>query len=238
MLRSLIQHYRRLWFFNFRRFDGDNYRRMREYFASVLIDEVESFMPLAGKQVLDVGGAQGEFCRVLSDERGCHAVNLDPAPHGSSWPDTLVGCADEMPFAAGRFDLVICRGVLEHVPTLRQQRSVDEMYRVTKPGGLCYVMIPPWFNPHAGHQLKPFHVLPFRAAKRFRQWVFRTPIEAASLEELGLYPITVRRMLRLIRASGFRCLAVRDTHLRLHLLARLPVLRELLVPAVSFVLTK
>jgi hypothetical protein len=40
-----------------------------------------------------------------------------------------------------------------------------DIYRVLKKGGIGYLVIPSWWNPHAGHGLKPFHVLPFPVAK-------------------------------------------------------------------------
>lgn len=227
-----------LWFFNFHRSEENNYRRMREYFSKILIMEIEEHCPLWDKKVLDVGGAQGEFCKAIHEKRRCRAVNLDPKPGDFVWPDTRVGFADEMPLENDAFDLVICRGVMEHVPHDKQQRSVDEMFRVTRPGGMAYILIPPWYNPHAGHTLKPFHVFPFKLAKFLRQTIFGDTIESTSFAESGLYPITFRRMLRLITASGFRLVATRDTHFRLHFTTKIPLLREIVVPAAAFLLKK
>lgn len=234
----LIPHYARLLFFARNRFKGNNYERMREYFAQILIREIEEFMPLHNKRVLDVGGARGEFCRVISESRQCDAVNLDPAPMDPVWSKTVVGQAEAIPFQKDEFDLVICRGVLEHIPRERQLAAVKEMFRVTRQGGFSYIMIPPWYNPHAGHQLKPFHLLPFCLAKGLRRFFFHNKIEAGSLAEAELYPITFRRMHRMILASGFRVVATRDTHFRLHWLTRIPLLREILVPAVAFIVRK
>ena len=146
--------------------------------------------------------------------------------------------ADDIPFEDDTFDVVICRGVVEHIPTDRQQASVSEMRRVMRPGGLCYLMIPPWYNPHAGHSLKPFHALPFPAAKFLRQLVFRKKVQGESREELFLYPVTYRRMAKMISAAGLRVLATKDTHFRLHWATRIPLVRELAVPAVAFLCTK
>ena len=235
---SILDHYRRLLFFALHRFEGDNYRHMSEYFAGILISEIEEFAPMEGKRVLDVGGADGVFCEVLSRQRQCRATNLDPSPREIVWPDTVIARADRIPFDDNTFDFVICRGVLEHIPLDQQQLSVNEIHRVTRPGGLCHITIPPWYNPHAGHQLKPFHVLPFRVAKFLRKLIFRKSIPGGSYADVGLYPVTFRRMSRLIRSSGFAVLATRDTHLRLHFLTQLPLVRELAVPAASFILRK
>ena len=45
-----------------------------------------------------------------------------------------------LPFAEGRFDLVICSEVLEHVPA--HDRAVAEIIRVLRPGGDLVVSVP------------------------------------------------------------------------------------------------
>jgi len=235
---NILNHYRKLCFFTFNRFKDDNYKSMREYFTQILIMEIEEFMPLWNKNVLDVGGARGEFCKVISEKRKCDAINLDPYPGEYIWPKTKIGFADDIPFDDNEFDVVICRGVLEHIPTEKQQQSVNNMYRVTKVGGICYILIPPWYNPHAGHKLKPFHILPFKLAKCLRQLFFRNKIIANSYEEASLYPITFKRMSKMISLSDFKVLVTRDTHFRLHFLTKIPVIKEIMVPAVAFILKK
>jgi len=235
---NLINHYKKLWFYSLHRGEHDNYQKMREYFAQVLIIEIEEFMPLWDKNVLDVGGAKGVFCKVLNERRRCDATNLDPYPGKYIWPKTKIGFADNIPFDDNKFDLVICRGVLEHIPTEKQQKSVNEMHRVLKEKGICYIMIPPWYNPHAGHGLKPFHILPFKVGKFLRELIFKNKIETTSLAEEGLYPITFRKMLKMISNSDFKILDIKNTHFRLHFLTKIPLIREIMVPAAAFILTK
>jgi len=62
---NIISHYQKLFFYTFKRFKKNNYQQMREYFAQILISEVEEHTPILGKKVLDVGGARGEFCKTL-----------------------------------------------------------------------------------------------------------------------------------------------------------------------------
>jgi len=235
---NILEHYKKLFHFSFKRYEGNNYRQMREYFADVLISEIEEFMSLKDKKMLDVGGAKGEFCRILNKKRNCSAVNLDPEPQDFIWDNTIKGFADNMPFPENEFDIVVSRGVIEHIPLEKQQDSVNEMYRVLKPGGICYIMIPPWYNPHAGHGLKPFHYFPFKTAKFLRELFFRKKVKENSFEEKTLYPVTFRKMQRMILSSGFNIIATRDTHFRMHFLTRIPVLREILIPSAVFILTK
>lgn len=61
----------------------------------------------------------------------------------------VVANAEELPFATGSVDAIVCESLLEHVP--RPQKIVDEMYRVLRPGGQMYIVIP---------FIYPFHASP------------------------------------------------------------------------------
>ncbi len=238
---ALLEHYRKLWYYNWHRYEGSNMVAMRLYFAEVLIGEIEEFLSLEGKSVLDVGGARGEFCKTLSDLRHTFAVNLDPSYANSQfWTRAVKAYASQIPLPDNTFDLAISRGVFEHIPPGARQHSLDEMFRVTKPGGFAYILIPPWFNPHAGHGFKPFHYFPFPLAKFLRKTVKRRKVgtRVRSYADAGLYPLTFRGMKKLIQNSGFELAATKDTHFRLHFLTRVWLANEILIPAVAFILRK
>jgi SAM-dependent methyltransferase len=237
---KIFSHYGRLVYFTFNRFKGDNYTRMREYLAEVFLEEIEQFTSLTGKKVLDVGGANGEFCRVLEDHRKTWTLNLDLKfdPNLPVWERSVKASAVDMPFPEGSFDVVLCRGVIEHVPPAIKEGFLRDIHRVLKPGGYLYLMTQPWWNQHPGHQLKPFHILPFPAAKFLRRLFFRNKIPGNSYAEEHLYPNTFSYMLRLIRESGLRYVKGFDTHLKLHFMNRIPVLREIAVPSVAFICKK
>jgi SAM-dependent methyltransferase len=55
---------------------------------------------------------------------------------------TVLGDATAMPFPDGSFDRVIAAEVLEHI--LDDQRAINEVARVLKPGGLAAVTVPSW----------------------------------------------------------------------------------------------
>jgi ubiquinone/menaquinone biosynthesis C-methylase UbiE len=62
--------------------------------------------------------------------------------------------AMDIPFSESVFDVVICAQVYEHVPNA--DRLMEEIYRVLKPGGICYFA--------AGNRLnirEPHYQLPF-----------------------------------------------------------------------------
>lgn len=54
--------------------------------------------------------------------------------------DVLRASLERLPLRDGRFDLVVCHYVLEHVTAL--EACCDELARVTKPGGTLYVAVP------------------------------------------------------------------------------------------------
>lgn len=238
VLIKLFLHYKKLFFFLRHRFEGNNYEQMREYFAEVFISEIEQYTSLTGKKVLDVGGARGEFCYVLHKLRKCKAINLDPNPGKILWKKTVVASAQNIPFGNKLFDVVICRGVIEHIPSNLHQNSINEMYRVTKKGGYAYLLVPMWYNLKSGHHLAPFHLLPFPLAKKLSTFVFHNQITGHSFTEEGLYPTTYGKTVQMIQKSGYKIISTMDTHFKLHFLTNIPMLRDVLVPDVAFILRR
>jgi SAM-dependent methyltransferase len=113
-----------------------------------------------GHRVLDLGcGAGRHAFEVL--RRGASVVAMDTdhaelgkvaaifaamaatgeVPHGGLGT-TVTGDATAMPFPDAIFDLVIAAEVLEHVPA--DQRALDEIARVLRPGGRVAVTVPAW----------------------------------------------------------------------------------------------
>lgn len=210
----------------------------REYLADVLIEELEEFADLKNKKVLDIGGERGEFCKILAEKRKCRAINLEPhLPAGGFVHKTIIGRADRLPFKDRVFNLVLLRGVLQHIPTEKKLKSLLEMRRVLKDGGIAYIMIPPWWSPLSGQNLKPFQYFGFSLAKHFSNTIMSRKISAKNLAGLGLWPMTFKSTLRYIEKAGFKVLKTTDILGRMHFLTKISVVRELL-PSVGFILKK
>jgi 2-polyprenyl-6-hydroxyphenyl methylase/3-demethylubiquinone-9 3-methyltransferase len=97
-----------------------------------------------GKQVLDLGCGGGFMAEALA-RRGAIVTGVDPAAgaiaaarrHAAEGGLDIryeVGRGEQLPFAAGTFDIVVCVDVFEHVGDL--DAVLAEIARVLKPGGL------------------------------------------------------------------------------------------------------
>ena len=113
-----------------------------------------------GQRVLDLGCGGGRHAFEVYRRGGnVVAFDLDPAElgpvrgmfaamreAGEAGPraeaTTVSGDATGMPFGDGAFDRVIAAEVLEHV--LDDQRAMNELARVLRPGGLAAVTVPSW----------------------------------------------------------------------------------------------
>jgi SAM-dependent methyltransferase len=87
----------------------------------------------AGKKILDVGCATGNYIRYLM-ARGYDAHGLDilPAKEWESVPEGRIHQGDirKMPFADGEFDTVTAFEVLEHIDDV--DKAIEELKRVTR----------------------------------------------------------------------------------------------------------
>jgi ubiquinone/menaquinone biosynthesis C-methylase UbiE len=113
-----------------------------------------------GDVALDLGCGLGRHSHAMYFHKACRTVGLDlgfddvlatlkgfeaypnmadetPAHHRF---DLTVGNALQLPFADATFDRLICSEVLEHIPDYLT--ALDEIARVTKPGGRIGISVP------------------------------------------------------------------------------------------------
>lgn len=113
-------------------------------------------------RVLEIGCANGWRLDRLRRRFSCTCSGVEPSSQAiqegrSSFPDLdlRVGTADELPFEAGSFDLVVYGFCLYLVDPSLHLRCVAEGDRVLRDGGLLLVfdfVVPfPYHNPYAHH---------------------------------------------------------------------------------------
>ena len=95
-------------------------------------------------RALDIGCSTGILTRHYAEFLG-QVVGIDIDEGAVAWARKnraaanvryRVGDSMNLPFLTAEFDLVTCTHIYEHVPDARQ--LLDEIFRVLRPGGLCY----------------------------------------------------------------------------------------------------
>jgi SAM-dependent methyltransferase len=175
------------------------------------VAQLEEHGPLAGRTVLDIGGGPGYLTAAVRARGGnCCLLDPDPAelarraPAGGPAPVSLAAghtaIADGywLPVRDGGADVCLSSNVLEHV---RDPRGlVDEMVRVTRPGGLIYLSFTNWYSPWGGHEMSPWHLLGAGfAARRYAGRYGRQPKHTVGR---NLFPVHVGPILRLMRSRS------------------------------------
>jgi SAM-dependent methyltransferase len=108
----------------------------------------------APRSALDVGCGEGRFCRMLG-ARGVSTVGIDPTPAliaAARSRDAdgryLRAAAEQLPFAGGRFDLVV--SYLSLIDIEDMPCAIAEMTRVLAPGGTLLIANLTSFNTAGG----------------------------------------------------------------------------------------
>lgn len=100
---------------------------------------------LSSLTLLDIGSSTGiidnilsaKFKKVVGSDIDNGAVNYAKKTFKNKNLEFQMGDAMNMQFKDNSFDVVICAQVYEHVPD--QKKLFSEIYRVLKPGGVCYL---------------------------------------------------------------------------------------------------
>ncbi|GAA4429727.1 class I SAM-dependent methyltransferase [Actinokineospora soli] len=177
--------------------DPDHFYRV---LAGDSVRQLAEYAPLEGSTVLDVGGGPGYFADAFRGE-GAVYLGLDPdvgelSARGAPAEGMIRASGTALPVRDGGVDVCYSSNVLEHVSD--PDRMLDEMVRVTKPGGTVFVSFTPWYSPWGGHETAPWHYLGGRYARaRYRR---RNGREPKNKFGESLFPITIGQALRWARA--------------------------------------
>lgn len=124
--------------------DWQRLRRTRGTLLRELMNIEIASLDLDGR-VIDVGGgADASYNPLLPGGLEIVSVNIDPAIH----PTVLHDVANPLPFDDDSFDHAITFNTLEHLAD--DQFALNELVRVTKPGGGIHVLVPFLYRVH-GH---------------------------------------------------------------------------------------
>jgi ubiquinone/menaquinone biosynthesis C-methylase UbiE len=204
-----------------------------DHFYQVLaadsVRQISSFVALNGRVILDVGGGPGYFADAFRAAGACY-VGVDPdvgelSARGEPAEGMVRASGTELPVRTESVDVCYSSNVLEHVAD--PVRMLDEMVRVTRPGGTVFVSFTPWFSPWGGHETAPWHFLGGHFARR--RFVRKNGREPKNRFGESLFALSVGKALRWARKTEHAVL-VRALP-RYHpwwamWIVRVPVLRE------------
>jgi len=173
------------------------FRAKRSYLALML----QHFVPQTEASILDVGCGTGAIMDFL-EKAGYRVEGIDPSQAALKYCrdknlKVQIGQADELPFADNTFDAVIALDVLEHV--VEDKKSVAEIARVLKPGGIfiCTVPAHPWlysYHDEALHHLRRYAASALRSVLstdlklEYLGWVHATILLPAMVLRLARNP--------------------------------------------------
>lgn len=198
--------------------------------ASYVLSFIEKTHTIGpGTSVFEVGTAEGGVLRPFA-ERGCTCLGVDLAPErielakgflakeiAEGKVDVLlknIYDADFLERYKGKFDIIILKDVIEHVPD--QEKFVPYLKNFLKPGGQIFFGFPPWYMPFGGHQqvcrkkwasvLPWYHILPRPVYRSILKMAGEDPAVIRELMEIVDTQITIERFEKIIKASGLKVL--------------------------------
>jgi SAM-dependent methyltransferase len=152
----------------------------------------------ADARVLDAGCGSGRTLDELGHYGHASGVDISQdavdTARSRGHQDVRIGAIEEMPFDDASFDLVTCLDVVEHTPDDR--RSLGELRRVTRPGGLLLVTVPAYQSLWSSHDEVNLHY------RRYRSGTLQTaatdagwaPVRDSYFNSLLLPPAAVVRL--------------------------------------------
>lgn len=176
------------------------------FYSTLAADSVRQlleFTELSGRLLLDVGGGPGYFHDAFTSA-GATYLGVDPdlgelSARGRQPAGMMRASGYALPFRDGAVDICYSSNVLEHVEHPRIM--LDEMIRVTRPGGTILVSFTPWYSPWGGHETAPWHYLGGHYARH--RYARRTGHQPKNRFGESLFPLTVGAALRLgLRADA------------------------------------
>jgi SAM-dependent methyltransferase len=197
--------------------------------AEDAVRQVAEHGGLGGRTVVDVGGGGGWFTAAFR-ARGAHCYLFEPDPaelrlRTAAPPGAVVADGYWLPVRDGGADVAFSSNVLEHVPD--PMGLIEEMIRVTRPGGLVYLSFTNWYSPWGGHEMSPWHYLgPGYAGRRYVRRHRRGPKHECGV---NLFPVHIGPTLRALRSRpDVQIVEARPRYYPrwCRLLVRLPGLRE------------
>src|ERR1700722_6178499 len=160
---------------------------------------VARHLQLGGTQVVDVGGGAGYFAAAFR-AHGARGLLIEPDPaelnsRGAPGRQSVLGDGYWLPLPDASIDVCFSCNVLEHVRD--PAGLIDEMIRVTRPGGLVYLSYTVWLGPWGGPESPPLHYLGGNFA--LRRYIRRRGRKPKNVYGESMFALGVGQVLSLVR---------------------------------------
>ena len=114
--------------------------RLREFHLKRLLSDIPK------GRLLDVGCGLGYLIETLWQNHNCIGIEYDlhalKAIRDRGLDNIVCGDVIKLPFKEESFDVVLCSEVLEHLPDGVDEKALNEIVRIIKPGGRLLITVP------------------------------------------------------------------------------------------------
>jgi SAM-dependent methyltransferase len=190
-----------------------------------VIPFIRKVMPVtAATTVLEIGCGEGGNLKPFLD-MGCSVTGVDYSPSKidlalefykdhplkaniSLVKDDIYNCAEKY---NGCFDLIYMRDVIEHIHD--QDRFMEFIKPMLRPGGMVFFGFPPWQNPFGGHQqicqnklvskLPFIHLLPVPLYRGLLRLAGEPEARIENLLEIKETGITIERFINILQQKRY-----------------------------------
>jgi len=176
-------------------------------------------------RILEIGCGEGGNLKYFIDQ-GCDVVGVDITAHrieqAKEYCDKYCDdtsrlkllCQDiydTNPDELGRFDVIMMRDVIEHIPD--QKKFLTFLRSFSKPDGIVFFGFPPWQMPFGGHQqgcksvlskTPYFHLLPMPLYKGVLKLFGESDKRIESLAQTKSTGISIERFKKYSKAGGWK----------------------------------
>jgi 2-polyprenyl-3-methyl-5-hydroxy-6-metoxy-1,4-benzoquinol methylase len=204
------------------------YQQQQQNTKEYVIPFIErSFTLKPGMQVLEVGCGEGGVLKPFV-EAGCIGTGVDPHKYRvdlakdfmkeeiaaglASFEALSIYDEDCKTRFRGKFDLIVLKDTLEHIPG--QEELISVLSAMLAPGGVMFFAFPPWCMPFGGHQqmcskkwlslIPYFHLLPLPLYKAVLNAAHEDVTIIEELENIYSTRISLQRFERILRAANLR----------------------------------
>ena len=188
-----------------------------------VIPYIEKFKPISKvTSLLEIGCGEGGNLKPFMD-LGCKITGIDLSPgkvelahhffegHRNKKNLTLIHDDIYNRDDLGKFDVIILRDVIEHIPD--QEKFMGYMRNFLHAGSVIYFGFPPWQNPFGGHQqmcrsrflskLPYFHLLPGFLYKAIMRAFGEKPGTVKGLMEVKSTGISIERFEKIMKMNAY-----------------------------------